>query len=158
MRCEDLIKQVKKYYYKNEYLYFKTITSLEEVSKDLTKLEDNKHLIGVIKPFLIKWGRMYRVVGKERLNWEGFGKALRSSEDDFANLRNEKFYKIDFDDDKIMNSILTIYGEIDPLDYLGGPTTISKTLHILNPEIFVIWDHDIRQRYKKISKYFLWKA
>ena len=96
MRYEELIKQVNKYYYKNEYLYFRAIISLEEVSKDLTKLEVNKHLIGMIKPFLIKWGRMGRVVGREGLDWKMLGEAFRSLEKDFINLRSEKFLKINW--------------------------------------------------------------
>lgn len=155
MRYEEFVKQVNKYYYKKEPIYFEAIADLEELRKDLTKLDDTKHLIGIVKPFLIKWGRMGRVVGREGLDWRGLGERLRSSEKDFGNLREERFQTIDFEKDEISDSITTIYERIDPLEYLGSPTTISKTLHLLNPEIFVMWDIGIRNRFKKKNSYIL---
>ncbi len=149
MKYKDLIDNGNKYYYTKEPIYFEAIADLEELRKDLTKLDDTKHLIGIVKSFLIKWGRMGRVVGREGLDWRGLGEGLRSSEKHFGKLREERFQTIDFEKDKISDSITTIYGKLDPLPYLGSPTTISKTLHLLNPEIFVMWDNDIRKEYKK---------
>ena len=152
MKYKDLIDNVNKYYYTKEPIYFKAIADLEELRKDLTKLDDTKHLIGIVKPFLIKWGRMGRVVGREGLDWRGLGEALRSSEKDFDNLRKEMFQTLDFEKDEISDSITSIYERIDPLEYLGSPTTISKTLHLFNPEIFVMWDRAIRKKYKKENR------
>lgn len=152
LKYKDLIDKVNKYHYKNEPIYFEAIADLEELRKDLTKLDDTKHLIGIVKPFLIKWGRMGRVVGRKGLNWKGLGERLRSSEKDFDNLRKERFQTVDFEKDKISDSITTIYGKLDPLPYLGSPTTISKMLHPLNPEIFVMWDNKIREKYKKENR------
>jgi len=152
LKYKDLIDDVDKYYYKNEPIYFEAIADLEELRKDLTKLDDAKHLIGIVKPFLIKWGRMGRAVGREGLNWRGLGERLRSSEKDFGNLREERFQTINFEKDKISDSITTIYGKLDPLPYLGSPTTISKTLHPLNPEIFVMWDIEIRKKYRNKNR------
>ena len=147
MRYEEFAKQVNKYHYKNESIYFEAIADLEELRKDLAKLDCTKHLIGIVELFLIKWGRMGRVVGREGLDWRGLGDGLRSSEKDFGNLRKERFQTINFERDKISDSITTIYGKLDHLPYLGGATTISKTLHPLNPEIFVMSDVKIRERY-----------
>ena len=148
MRYKELFDSVNKYCYRKEPIYFEAIADLEELRKDLTKLDDTKHLFGIVKPFLIKWGRMGRVVGRDGLDWRGLGEGLRSSEKDFGNLRKERFQTINFEEDRISDSITNIYGELDPLLYLGSPTTISKTLHLLNPEIFVMWDNGIRKRYK----------
>jgi hypothetical protein len=152
MKYNVLIENVDKYNYENEHIYFKTITALEQVRKDLTKLDEAKHLIGILKPFLIKWGRMGRVVGRDGLDWEGLSERLRNLEIDFGNLREERFQTIDFRQEGILDSITSIYGKIDPLEYLGSPTTISKTLHVLNPEIFVMWDIKIRQRYSSRNR------
>jgi len=149
MRYKELFDSVNKYCYRKEPIYFEAIADLEELRKDLTKLDDTKHLFGIVKPFLIKWGRMGRVVGRDGLDWRGLGEGLRSSEKDFGNLRKERFQTVDFEVDRISDSITNIYGKLDPLPYLGSPTTISKTLHLLNPEIFVMWDKDIRKGYKK---------
>ena len=153
LKYKDLVDRVNKYHYRNEHIYFEAIADLEELRKKLTRLDDTKHLIGIVKPFLIKWGRMGRVVGREGLNWRGLGEALRSSEKDFGNLRKERFQTIDFEKDKISDSITSIYERIDPLEYLGSPTTISKTLHLFNPEIFVMWDRVIRKKYKKENRH-----
>jgi len=95
---------------------------------------------------------MGRAVGREGLNWRGLGERLRSSEKDFGNLRKEMFQTLDIEKDEISNSITSIYERIDPLEYLGSPTTISKTLHLFNPEIFVMWDRAIRKKYKKENR------
>jgi hypothetical protein len=152
MKYEEFVEQVNKYYYAKEPIYFKAIADLEELRKDLIKLDDSKHLIGIVKPFLIKWGRMGRVVGRQGLNWRGLSERLRNSEKDFGNLRKMRFQTIDFQEDDISNSIKNIYQRIDPLEYLGSPTTISKIMHVLNPEIFVMWDIGIRDRYKKKNR------
>jgi hypothetical protein len=55
-------------------------------------------LKGGIKHFLIKWGRMGRVVGKVGLDWELFGEELK--EKDFVNLSNQNFLKTNFDEEK----------------------------------------------------------
>jgi hypothetical protein len=146
MKYKVLVDNVNKYTYKNEYIYFKTIKDLEELREDISKINETQHLIRIIKPFLIKWGRMGRVVGRDGLDWSSLCEKLRTSEKDFNNLREEKFQTINFEKTKISNSITNIYGKIDPLEYLGSPTTISKTLHVLNPEIFVMWDSGIRKK------------
>ena len=152
MKYKVLIENVDKYKYKTEHIYFKTIADLEYLRKDLSKLDETKHLIGIVKPFLIKWGRMGRVVGRDGLDWKGLCERLRSLETEFGNLREEKFRTIDFEKDEISHSITSIYGKIDPLEYLGSPTTISKTLHLFNPEIFVMWDSDIRKKYRSRNR------
>lgn len=55
----------------------------------------------------------------------------------------------DLEEEKVSNAIKTIYGKLKLFSFLGGPTTISKILHLLNPEIFVMWDEDIRKMYRK---------
>jgi hypothetical protein len=104
--------------------------------------------LGVVKPFLVSWGGLARVVGRKDLDWSLLGQALRSLEKEFAEIRNKGFLTIDFNDEKISYALKTIYGRLDPLRYFGSPTTISKVLHLLNPEIFVMWDRDIRKMYK----------
>jgi hypothetical protein len=149
MKYKNLVGNVKKTDYKNGYEYFEAIERLTEAREDLNKISDTQHLLGIVKPFLIKWGRMGRVVGREELNWEKFGEILRSLEKEFEELRRKKFINVDYDETTVSTTIKTIYCKLDTLPYLGGPTTISKLLHLLNPEIFVMWDIGIRKWYKK---------
>ena len=148
MKYKDLVDNVNKYFYKIEAMYFRDIEKLKEVREDLNKLSDTHHLLGVVKPFLIKWGRMGRVVGRAGLSWKGLGETLRSLEKEFGRLRYKRFLTINYDEKTVRNAIRTIYRKLDPLPYLGSPTAISKVLHLFNPEIFVMWDIGIRKRYK----------
>lgn len=149
MKYHDLIRNVNRYNYKNEFMYFKSLERLKEIREDVTKLDDIRHLLGIIKPFLIKWGRMGRVVGRDGLHWRQFGETLRSLEPEFSVLRLKKFRSINYDDNAVVSAVTIIYEKLDPFPYLGSPTTIAKLLHLLNPEIFVMWDIDIRKRYKQ---------
>ncbi len=149
MKYKALIDNVNKYQYKNEFTYFRTIAQLQNLREDLSTINVMQHLLGIIKPYLIKWGRMGRVVGREGLHWETLGTILRSLENEFAELRHQRFRTINFDEPAVSDAITRIYGKLDPLLYLGSPTTISKVLHLLNPEIFVMWDKGIRARYKQ---------
>ena len=62
---------------KTDPLYFESVEKLEEIRRDLSKLDINRHLFGVVKNFLIEWGNMARVVGQQGLNWEGFGQSIQ---------------------------------------------------------------------------------
>ena len=50
MKYEEFVEQVNKYYYTKEPIYFKAIADLEELRKDLIKLDETQHLIGIVKP------------------------------------------------------------------------------------------------------------
>lgn len=132
-----------------ECMYFGAIEKLKDVQKDLTKLDDVQHIQRVIKPFLIQWGMMGRVVGQEGLRWMELGEILRSLGKEFRELRSKSFITIEFDEEKISSVIKNIYRRLDPIPYIGGPTTIPKMVHLLSPEIFVMWDKDIKETYRK---------
>jgi hypothetical protein len=131
-----------------DLIYFDSISRLRSVQGDLRKLDVIKHLLGVIKPFLVKWGGLGRVVCRRGLDWSLLSQTLRTLEKPFAAIRGRKFLTIDFEDHKISDAIKTIYEKLDLLPYFGSPTTTSKILHLLNPEIFVMWDSAIRKMYK----------
>lgn len=132
-----------------ECIYLGAIEKLRDVQHDLSKLDDVQHVRRVIKPFLIQWGLMGRVAGRKNLDWKKLGQTLRESEKEFKELRGETFLTINFNEEKISHIIKSLYHELDSIPYLGGLTTITKVLHLINPEIFVLWDEDIRKGYKK---------
>jgi hypothetical protein len=153
MKYKDLIDNVNKYEKKFgltvEPKYLKAIGELGEVRDDLNKLDVSQHLRGAVRRFLADWGKMWRVVNRKGLDWKGLGEALRKSEKEFGKLRNESFISINFSEEAVSNPIETIYEKMKTFPYLGGATAISKILHLLNPEIFVIWDTSIRKKYEK---------
>lgn len=153
MRYQELIENVEKLEEKigsTEPFYFEAMELVEDIRKDLKKLDTNQHLKRIVKDvFLVKWGEIVRVVNIKGLDWERLGETLRSLEEEFRELRAKKFLAIDFDEQAVSNAVRTIYGKLDLIPRLGGPTTISKILHLLNPEIFIMWDYAIREGYKK---------
>jgi hypothetical protein len=154
MQYENFIETIDEFeedYELIELLYFGAIERLRDVQKDVSKLDDLKHIQRIMKLFLISWGMMNRVVGRKNLDWKKLGETLRSLEKEFALLRDKKFLNIDFNDETLSHAIKTIYGKLDPIPYLGSPTTISKILHLLNPEIFVMWDNAIVNFYHEID-------
>lgn len=154
MQYENFIETIDEFeedYELIELLYFGAIERLRDVQKDVSKLDDLKHIQRIMKLFLISWGMMNRVVGRKNLDWKKLGETLRSLEKEFELLRDKKFLNIDFNDETLSHAIKTIYGKLDPIPYLGSPTTISKILHLLNPEIFVMWDNAIVNFYHEID-------
>jgi hypothetical protein len=132
-----------------ECIYFGAIEKLSDVRKNLNELDDIQHVRRIIKPFLIQWGMMGRSVGQKGLDWKRLGDTLRSLEKDFDVLRNRKFLTVDFDERSVSTAIKNIFNEIRSIPYIGGHTSTPKIMHLLNPEIFVMWDKSIRETYEE---------
>jgi len=149
MRYAELVKGIINFessFWFGEYVYFKALENLENVRADLSKLETKEHVEGIIKMFLIQWGRMGRTVDRRDLNWEQLTKQLRSSKEAFQKLQGKSILDINLDDEEVIDAIKRTY-EAASIKYIGA-TAISKILHLLNPEIYVMWDEDIRMKYK----------
>ncbi len=135
-----------------ECIYFGAIEKLGDVRKNLNNLDDVQHVRRVIKPFLIQWGMMGRTVGRKGLDWKKLSETLRSLESDFDVLRNRRFLTIDFNERNVSIAIKNIFGRIRSIPYIGGHTSTPKIMHLLDPEIFVMWDEDIRKSYQKRNR------
>ena len=152
MKFKELIDKVNKIEEEiqlTECIYFGAIEKLKDVQDNLSKLNDIQHVRRVIKPFLIQWGMMGRVVGREGLNWKKLGTTLRNLEKEFHVLRDKRFLTVNLNETKVSSAIKTIYQELRSIRYIGGVTSTPKILHLLNPEMFVMWDEDIRKNYKE---------
>jgi len=148
MRYKEFICGVKNFedsFWFGEYVYFKALERLEIVRTDLSKLETNEHVKQIIKMFLIQWGRMGRTVDREDLNWEQLTKQLRNSKEIFQKLQGKTLLDINLDEEETATLIKEAYKSARVRRI--GPTAISKILHLLNPELFVMWDEDIRREY-----------
>jgi hypothetical protein len=95
------------------------------------------------------WGMMGRTVGRKGLDWKKLGETLRILENDFGVLRNGRFLTIDFNDRNVSTTIKNIFSRIRSIPYIGGHTSTPKIMHLLDPEIFVMWDKDIRETYNE---------
>jgi len=145
LKYEELIAGIKNFeerWWLAEYVYFKTIEELKDVRKDLSTLTKG-HMEEVVKIFLLQWGQMGRTVNREDLNWEQLTNNLRSQKESFQRLQSETLLHINFDDREITDIIKEVFRSVK-VRYIG-PTAISKILHLLNPELFVMWDDRIRR-------------
>ena len=142
-------EEVVKYIHKNEEenwlaecIYFGALDALNEVQKDLSKLDNEVHVERVLKPFLIQWGMMIRTLARRDVDWAQLGHVLRNLEPLLKILRNKSFLHIRFDDKEISKTIKGAYEELGSVKHVGA-TAVSKILHLMNPEIFVMWDEKI---------------
>jgi hypothetical protein len=153
MKYADLVEDIRNFedtFWFGEYVYFKALEKLEPVRTDLNKLETKEHVKGIIKIFLIQWGMMGGTVNRKDLDWEQLAKQIRSSKEAFRKLQGKSLLDIDLDDEGVKDAIKRTY-EAAKIKHIG-PTAISKILHLLNPEIYVMWDEEIRKKYKKKYK------
>jgi len=147
MEFENFVKVVKKFEEEDGFadvLYLEAIRKLQKVREDPLEL-DESIARRIIRPFLASWGRMGRNIEREDFDWCRLVEAIGNQKENLGKLKKETLLGIQFD--KVANVISKIYDGIR-VKHLG-PTGTSKILHLLNPEVFVMWDDDIR---KKISK------
>lgn len=149
MRYRELVESVRNFedsFWFGEYVYFKAIEKLEDIRVDISRVDAKEHLEKIIKMFLTQWGRMGRTVDREDLNWGQLARQLRNSKETFQTLQNKSLLDINLKDEETANAIKNAY-DAARVRYIG-PTAISKILHLLNPGLFVMWDDEIRRKYK----------
>ena len=142
---EEIVRKFNREWGLGECIYDICVENLRKIDlRGLTE-DDVKRIVRV---FLIVWGQMSRVLGrKKKKGWEKrLANAIRSLADvlerfrciDLAEMTDEKF-------DKLIADIKSCYSDI-----MGvvGPTATSKTLHIIAPRFFPMWDIKIRKLYE----------
>lgn len=145
----DFLKYLQKNEEENwlaECIYFGALDALREVQKDLSKLDNEVHVERVLEPFLIQWGMMVRALARKDMDWAGLGHVLRNLEPHLKTLRGKSFLNVRFDDRKTSKIIKEVYEELSSIKHVGA-TAVSKILHLMNPEIFVMWDEKICDMY-----------
>jgi len=88
---------------------------------------------------------MRRTANRKDLNWKQLTKQLRDAKEFFQRLQGKSLLDINLEVEEIEDAIKRAYNAA--AKYIGL-TAISKILHLLNPELFVIWDEDIRKSMK----------
>lgn len=147
MRYEDFISEVRDYEKEVgicDVLYFEVIRKLEHIRTDPRRLtgELARQVIGC---FLATWGRMSRNVERRDFDWERLSKSIRELNERFERLRDEKLSDVDFNNEEVAEAIKRIYTRLIKVENLG-PTGASKVMHLLNPELFVMWDNNVRDK------------
>jgi hypothetical protein len=134
---EDKIKQYEEDEYGNSG-YCKAVAKIN-------KSEDFDECAGTIIEWLNKWTM--------RLPADGSGKAKKLQAEIAEFLRNnvKQIKNLNYDITKINNmkndyeTILGFYRDLKEIKYIKA-TAVSKILHILNPELFVMWDKKIMEK------------
>jgi hypothetical protein len=93
---------------------------------------------------------MSRVAGREDINWTDITQEISNLQPLLEVLKGKDILTMDFTDKQVDDSIVKIYDNLRRHKYFGA-TTLSKTLHLLNPQVFVMWDGDILKSYQKNS-------
>ena len=124
-----------------------------DVWSNLRDLEE-KGVSGVVLNFLNKW-RCHIPYNRAPEVY----KALKQADRFFNLLRNENLESIDFEKmvnvdgkdlktQEIVSSIFKIVSPtVAPAVGKGGYTATSKIMHMVNPELFPMWDGNIRRKY-----------
>jgi len=109
----------------------------------------------IIRPFLLDWGRMGRVLGSEG------PKAICAEIESIANeiepLRRKDLFSIDLEEKREL--IVKLFDRLCGTTFKNrrrktkrvGPTAASKTLHLVCPDLFVMWDSKIRTKYGRLG-------
>jgi len=119
-------------------------------NKKLSNL-NNSDVESILLPYLLKWGRMGRVLGFK--GCKRIGGKLKEMDLQLTKLRQEALSTVDLD--RMSSEFADIYDEIMNTEWKSekgktkrvGPTAASKALHLVAPNLFIIWDKAIRNHY-----------
>jgi hypothetical protein len=127
------------------------VTALRDFeSKKLSNL-NYSDVESILHPYLLKWGKMGRVL--EFKGCKRIGDKLRKMDLQLTKLRQEALSTVDLD--RMSSEFADIYDEIMNTKWKSekgktkrvGPTAASKALHLVAPNLFIIWDRAIRDHY-----------
>lgn len=105
----------------------------------------------ILAPYLLKWGKMGRVLGIK--GCKRIGDKVREMALQLTKLRQEALSTVKLD--RKSSEFADIYDEIMNTKWKSekgktkrvGPTAASKVLHLVAPNLFMIWDRAIRNHY-----------
>jgi len=115
------------------------------------------HEIRIIRPLLLTWGQMQRWLG-----YVGIEKVFQKLEEEaFAvriePLRRSNLQSVELEDLKEL--VIELFDELMETEFRSksgkvknvNSTTTSKVLHLCCPDLFVMWDGNIRTGYQKYN-------
>jgi hypothetical protein len=92
---------------------------------------------------LATWNFAYFRYILTKFDLEAFRRVIKNTDPIFQRLKKYKFELADFD--ALAHDIKSVYA---PFKELVGQTGAAKLLHFKHPGLFVMWDTDIRRRFK----------
>jgi len=86
----------------------------------------------------------FRFIASDTQNLLDLQKAIEESKPLFEKVRGKDFKAVNFDEiGDAVKQIYSILSKVKGVEYTGA----SKVMHLLNKELFVMWDTDIRDEY-----------
>jgi len=139
MDYEELLKYSKKFEeIEGRDIFYKLATKLISKSDNMDDIIDAMFII------LLTWNQAYyRYKPFDRKHYEELAGTIKNNMDIFNILKEKSLDDVNFDETE--NLIGKIYSKL--LSILG-PTGASKALHLMNKNLFMMWDDRIRKGYK----------
>jgi hypothetical protein len=147
----DFSRLVEQYENEHEGLDCIYLAALEDFKGTEISTFGDYEVESILHPYLLKWGRMGRVLGYR--GCERIGKKLKEMKLQFDDFHQLTLSIIDLD--QMSKKIEDVYDELLNAKWKSkkgrtkrvGPTATSKVLHIATPDLFMIWDREIRNSY-----------
>jgi hypothetical protein len=133
------------------------VVSGKIISENTNNLD---HILAGIKTLLSVWNTQYLRMKKkeirERLE-DDILEAYRESTPYFDKLHGEKLEDVDLNNSEIVGAVKTIFRNFSNRESIGI-TGASKAIHLIKPQLFMIWDSSIKRAYYRIRPYYRKKA
>jgi len=144
-----LVETLERKYEITECVYKGVVNNFETVQ--LCNL-DKEFVERILEPFFLTWGVMTRVLGFK--GCEKIGEKLKAMNTQLERFRKKELLTTDLK--KLAEEIIEVYEEIKNTkwrtkkgkDKRVGPTSAAKALHLVAPNLFMMWDRDIRSCYQ----------
>jgi len=114
------------------------------------------HILAGIEVLLLTWNTVYlqRQPEKVKRSLEGdILEAYRNTKNDFEFLKDKKLETIDLKDPDIVNRIKRIFKTFISHKSIES-TGASKAIHLINPELFMMWDNEIKKNHHKLHPFY----
>jgi hypothetical protein len=133
----EYVKRSHEEYPDSHSKYKEYLKKMERI--DLSRFNEQDVEI-ILKPFLYKWGRMGRVLGEEKCRgWESdIVEPIRSNSN-----KLDEFRVISFQSTSLTNFKKDIIKFYESLETIVDRVAATKTMHIICPNFFPLWDNDI---------------
>jgi len=126
--------------YSDKLIYFPCVGDAKRLR--LCKIQE-KDARGPIRTFLLNWGMMGRVL--KRKNYKGWEKRLAETLRGICN-QLEEFRKLNLENTDISSQKDNVKRCYEVVSNIVGPTSAGKTLHVICPNFFPLWDLGIREK------------
>jgi hypothetical protein len=149
--AKEFVEFVEKYEKKHVALDMTYLKALRDFKKLKPNGDGQPDIKSILQPYLLKWGRMGRVLGYKgcnRITEKLEEMANQLAELIAVNLTTVDVRKRSHEIEALYNSILNAKWKSEKgKTKRVGPTATSKVLHLVNPDLFLIWDSKIRKTY-----------